>query len=273
MQLTPRYDDPGLLRLDLDLGDLAGASARQRRRLADLLATLDDAQWAAPSRCDGWTARDVVDHLTTATGFWALSIGAGLAGQPTRIMATFDPVATPAAMVDRTKGGEEVLAGLLAASEALDAALALVDDWSVLAEAPPGDVPLDALVAHALWDAWVHERDIALPLGLAAPVEADEVRPALVYCAALAPTFAVTQGDAGRGALVVDATDPDARFVVEVADGVRVHDGPAPDGAVRLGGAAVPLLEALSYRAPLDHDVPEDGRWLVAGLGRVFDQA
>lgn len=36
----------------------------ERRRVADLLAGLDDEQWAAPSLCDGWTVREVGAHLT-----------------------------------------------------------------------------------------------------------------------------------------------------------------------------------------------------------------
>lgn len=40
--------------------------------LTALLATLTTADWDAPSPCEGWTARDVVDHLvTTQRGFLA----------------------------------------------------------------------------------------------------------------------------------------------------------------------------------------------------------
>jgi uncharacterized protein (TIGR03083 family) len=36
----------------------------ERRELADLLATLDDEQWDAPTLCDGWAVRHVVAHVT-----------------------------------------------------------------------------------------------------------------------------------------------------------------------------------------------------------------
>lgn len=39
--------------------------ATERRTLADLLATLTDEQWAAPSLCRDWTVRDVAAHLMT----------------------------------------------------------------------------------------------------------------------------------------------------------------------------------------------------------------
>lgn len=37
--------------------------ARERTRLADVLDTLDDAQWATPSLCGDWTVRVVAAHL------------------------------------------------------------------------------------------------------------------------------------------------------------------------------------------------------------------
>lgn len=271
MLLAPRYDDRGFLRFDLDVGDVGGASIRQRRRLADLLAAFDDEQWLTESRCASWTSRDVVDHLTTTNNFWALSIGAGLAGEPTRMLSSFDPVTSPPALLDRARSTADVLAGLVASNEALDGAIAAIDDWDVLAEGPPGHVPVTAVVAHALWDAWVHERDILLPLGLEPVVAVDEVRVALIYSAALSPLFAVSCGAGERGALMAHSTNPEVRVVVEVDGGVRVHDGPAPDGALIVAGDAVDLVEALSHRAELDVAVEPDQRWLLAGLARVFD--
>jgi uncharacterized protein (TIGR03083 family) len=36
----------------------------ERRALAEDLASLDDAQWSAPSLCGDWTVRDVLGHMT-----------------------------------------------------------------------------------------------------------------------------------------------------------------------------------------------------------------
>jgi uncharacterized protein (TIGR03083 family) len=36
----------------------------ERRELADLLASLSDEQWDAPTLCDGWAVRHVVAHVT-----------------------------------------------------------------------------------------------------------------------------------------------------------------------------------------------------------------
>src|SRR5690348_3633075 len=107
MQLQPRYGDDPILAVETTLADVSVPTLRQRRRLAELLATLDGDQWAASSRCAGWSVQDVTSHLVTTNRFWAASITAGRAGTPTQILAAFDPVATPAAMVDAARSLRE----------------------------------------------------------------------------------------------------------------------------------------------------------------------
>lgn len=277
MQLTPRYDDPGFLRFELPLGDLAGLMTGQRRRLAALLGELDDAQWATASRCDGWSVQDVAAHLVSTNQFWAFSIGSALAGQPTRFLSSFDPVSSPMELVEavRTQSAAAVLDQLVATGDALAAAVAGLDGaaWDTIGEAPPGHVPLRAVVLHALWDGWVHERDIALPLGLTPVVEAAEVAAILGYAAALGPAFGITRGAIREGAIKIDTVDPSVRVVVEVGASLLVRSGDAPDSALCLDGSGVELLEALSVRGPFPCPVPDEHRWLVAGLTEVFDQA
>ena len=130
---------------------------------------------------------------------------------------------------------------------------------------------LHALALHALWDAWIHERDIVLPLGLPPVVEADEVRASLRYVAALGPALSATRGSVRTGTLVIDGTDPEAHVVVDAGETVVVSDRDAPAGAVRVVGSSVELVEALSFRVPLTADVAEDDRWLLGDLGTVFD--
>ena len=79
-------------------------------------------------------------------------------------------------------------------------------DWSIIGEAPPGHVPLRAVALHALWDSWIHERDILLPLGIGAVEEADEIASCLGYVAALSPAFAISQGSTRLGSIVVETT-------------------------------------------------------------------
>lgn len=277
MQLTPRYDGPPILSIETSLTDVATPLVRQRRRLQDTVGELDDRQWSAPSRCDGWSVQDVVAHLVVTNQFWTLSIRSALAGSPTQYLAAFDPVATPDGLVDSVRGQApaETLAAFAASNDALADAVAAVggDQWSLPGEAPPGHVALRAVALHALWDSWVHERDIVLPLGLDPVEEPDEVAASLQYVAVLSPAFLASTGSTRAGHLAVRAEDPDVAFVVDAGTSARVHEGPVPDGALVLTGRAVDLTEGFSLRTPLVQDVPADRAWLVGGLALVFDAA
>ena len=218
----------------------------------------------------------VLDDPVGVNRFWAMSIAAGRDGEPTRVLAAFDPVATPAAMVEgvRSLTSATVLAHFVESNEAIAESVAGLDEggWSMLGEAPPGHIPLRAVALHALWDAWIHERDIALPLGFA-PLEADdEIAACLRYAAVLSPAFAISQGSTRPGSIVVEATHPDVRVVVDVSDTILVHDGAAAHEALHLTGPAVALLEALSYRAPMPDPVGDGPMWLLHGLAEVFDR-
>ena len=277
MQLNPRYGTEPILRIEGFAGDPVALVVGQRRRFAQLLSTLDEAQWAAPSRCEGWSVQDVITHLVSTNQFWAFSIGAGLGGKPTEFLTNFDPVASPAELV----AGAAPLppAGTLAAFEETNAALAAVAEsvgdrvWTTLAEAPPGHISIGALLLHGLWDGLVHERDVALPLGLTVVDDPDELAGSLAYAAALNLGFLASVGSDRTGALAVDTTDPDVHLVVELDRSVRVHHGEAPADAVRLTGSSVDVLEILSCRAPVPADIDAADRWVFEGLSTVFDQS
>jgi uncharacterized protein (TIGR03083 family) len=276
MQVSPRYDGPPVLEFDIAIDDVSVPLLRQRRRLGNFLATIDGSQWTATSRCAGWTVQDVIAHLIGTNQYWTVSIAGGLKGEPTRYLDGFDPVATPAQMVDglRSMSPADVLAQYLASIEQLAEVLVGLGaaNWSMVAEAPPGHIAIRAVALHALWDAWTHERDVCLPLGSRPPAEPDEIAGCLYYCAAIGPTLAATQGSTRDGALAVVATDPTLSFVVRTGSTVRVTDGPAPDGVARLAGDAVALVEGLTFRAPLEHGLAAEHEWLLGGLDQAFDR-
>lgn len=241
------------------------------------MATFTEAQWNHPSRCAGWSNRDVVSHLDSTNTFWMFAIAAGRKGDPTQFLATFDPVATPAQLVAASSGdgSAAVLERFVANTESLVDLLTSLDEheWLMLAEAPPGHLSISAVAHHALWDSWVHERDILLPLGMVPADETDEIVAALRYVAALGPAFAATRGTLDTGVLAIDVTDPDVSIVVDIGEQVAVRTGPADDADLRLTGAAVELLEALSLRTPLDRSLPAESSWMLRGLAETFDVA
>ena len=100
----PRYHDPPIISIDGAPDSQLAPALRQRRRTEALLASLDDQQWTAATRCDGWDVADVVAHLISVNIFWVLSITQGLAGRPTRYLEYFDPAATPGELVANMRG-------------------------------------------------------------------------------------------------------------------------------------------------------------------------
>jgi len=274
VKITPRYDTEPLVRLTPLVEGISTTVRRQRDRLAATLADLDADQWAAPSRCEGWSVQDVVIHLASTNRFWAHSINQGLAGEPTRYLFGFDPVASPAQLVAAAQGTApaDTLAELVQGNQALADALSSVNDWEVLAEAPPGHIAIGLVAIHALWDSWVHERDVVIPLGLDPVVVDAELEACLLYAGALGPSFRASTGSTRHGAIALETTAPAVSAVIEAGPVVQIHRGAPPAGAVVLAGDSVEVLEQLSFRAPFTPPGTPDDRWLFEGLAEVFDQ-
>jgi hypothetical protein len=177
--------------------------------------------------------------------------------------------------VERTRAQtpQEVLAGFQTNVENIGEIVEGLDDgqWSMPAEAPPGHVALRVAALHALWDAWVHERDVMIPLGLPVDDEADELELILRYAAGLSSAFYAARGSTQTGSFVVEASDPRLRLEVHAGPVVRVTDADK-DGDAALTGRAADLIDALSYRAPLNHALSDDDAWMLRGLGEVFEK-
>jgi uncharacterized protein (TIGR03083 family) len=274
MLLTPRYGPTAIIALDGDPAAVAEPCIRQRQRFLALIEDLHEDEWSHPSRCDGWSSRDVAVHLASTNAFWEFAIRSGVDGVPTEVLASFDPVATPARMVsDSTLSTDEIIETFATSSASLAQLLLELQptDWTAQAEAPPGHLSVSAVVHHALWDSWIHERDIALPLGRTPPVEPDEVIASLRYVAALTPALALAAGAEGTAGFDVSTSDPDTAFRVEIAADVVVTSETARS-ELELTGGSVDLLEALSFRQPLEQEIPQELDWAFAGLATAFDR-
>lgn len=273
MLLQPRYGSDPVITLDGPPEAIVVPSIRQRERLLGILETLSDEQWSTSSRCEGWTVRDCMVHLESTNGFWEMSIRAGLGGTPTEILASFDPAASPAAMVAASAlSPAEVVGKMKASATSLNNLLGSLsgEDWAALGEAPPGHIGLSAVAHHALWDSWIHERDVLLPLDIEVAQEPDEIEACLRYASALALSFGVTTDQAGGIMFSVDVTEPSISFTAEVSDHVSITSGSTSTPVAT--GDAIQLLEAVSRRVPYTRDTPESIQRAFDGIGRVFDQ-
>lgn len=115
----------------------------ERASMADMLASLTEAQWAKPSLCTGWTVRDVAAHLT-------------LGPQTTVSRAVVEIVRARGSfnrMVDRTARRH--------AARPVDQLVAELRDTVGSRRLAPGQK-----LADTLMDVLVHGQDIAVPLGL-----------------------------------------------------------------------------------------------------------
>ena len=129
---------------DVDADLTFALIAAERRRLADLLAGLDEAQWAHDSLCAGWTVRQVAAHLVVPFEVSTPRMGLAVLKSLGRVDRAMGAVTTEVA---RRPTGE--LVELLRANAA--------DRFT-----PPTGGP-----ELPLTDAVVHGQDIARPLGLA----------------------------------------------------------------------------------------------------------
>lgn len=275
MLLTPRYGNDPVIHLDGNPAAIAAPAIRQRERLLATVQGFTDDDWAQPTRCEGWTARDVILHLDSTNTFWNFAISAGLQGEPTTFLTTFDPVTSPPQHVSRVGdiSSAEVLDRFRASTSALVELWRSLDDgaWTALAEAPPGHIAVNAVTHHALWDSWIHERDILLPRGVGSAEEDDEVTACLRYVAALGPAFALNRGIDRTGAMAITASSPDTTVLVEIGSRVDVSAGPATAADLHLRGDAVDLVESLSVRSPLRQPIPAEHAWILRGLTETFD--
>lgn len=269
VRLVPRYHHPPIISIEGASESQLVPAARQRRRTEALLASLDNEQWTAPTRCEGWDVADVVAHLITVNTFWTLSITRGLAGTPTRYLENFDPTVTPGELVAGMRGTPpfELLDQLVASNDVLLDLVGHLDSagWSKPAECPVGHLPIRLVIQHGLWDGWIHERDIALPLHRQAPVEPDELMSSLVYATALGSAIALIRGKCPVGEFALNTSDPPTKWVIDLTERVAVRPGDAAPTTPTLDGAAVDLAEALSLRVPLPSDAPEEWRRLLEG--------
>jgi uncharacterized protein (TIGR03083 family) len=274
MLVSPRYEAPPIISIAGAPADQLVPLVRQRKRFEEMLVSLDTDDWASESRCAGWTVQDVTAHLVGVNSFWLGSIQAGLDGSPTRLLAGFDPATTPASMVAqmRNLSHDGLLDRFVTSNEGLLKVVSALDDlgWTAHAESPAGHVPIRLVAHHALWDCWIHERDIALPLRLTPPTEADEVRSCLRYVSAFSAALAISSGSRTANLLAVEAHSPTSSFVLEPGRSAAVRDEVPFSGTPCLRGDSVALLEALSIRAPFPESTPTEWLPLRSCLATVF---
>ncbi len=123
---------------------------------AELVAGLDEAQWDAPSRCQGWAVRDVAAHVYGT----AHDVLAGTVGQRTPEQE---------AEAHRHLSPRELAAELRrVAAELVPLAATLDSDEAWASPSPAPDLSIGEGMLALWYDTWIHGDDIRAAVGFPA---------------------------------------------------------------------------------------------------------
>lgn len=218
------------IEVGLDPAAVLAAYARHRRRFADEVISLSDAELATPSRCAKWTVADVLRHGCDVDA-WMQSIWSG-GPLP---FTSFDPRTTPHdSVVTGRAVPDDVVRDRYAASArvmAADVAGSGPDRWGLPSLCPAGAVPWWMSALHVFFDSWVHERDALLPLGRSLPADPGEATPVLAWAISLVGHIGTDPLDAEVGGVhvvrhdgvvssrVVGAASGDVAAIIDAVSG------------------------------------------------------
>jgi uncharacterized protein (TIGR03086 family) len=135
--------------MNVDLPEVHGRALEGTRRL---IAGVEDDQWSQPSACDGWTVRELVNHVVTGN-WWAQELASG---------KTIEDVG------DRLDGdvlGDDPVAAYDASAQAADGAFRAPGAMDAPCAVSYGPVPGSVYCGHRFLDVLVHGWDVAASTG------------------------------------------------------------------------------------------------------------
>lgn len=152
--------------------------------LEELVADLSETEWSVQSLCPDWTVRGVVTHLAAIE---SILVGwkpeADDEPPPFQRVGAFETAAADLAPADLVAKTAEILAARRTELAGLSS-----DDWAHKCMTPVGPGYYGRFMDVRVFDFWVHQRDMTLPLGRAtddtgahAAIALDEVHQSLGY--------------------------------------------------------------------------------------------
>ncbi|GIJ22917.1 maleylpyruvate isomerase family mycothiol-dependent enzyme [Micromonospora lutea] len=225
----------------------------QRSNFLRLVTQLDPASWAAKSRCTAWSVHDVVRHVVNVAELHV----ALLSGSPEveRFLrhGPIQPATTPLLWLadSPAQSPEETLETLavLIERERELFQVRTAGPEGPLMPAPSGrQLHWSTLSLHMLWDAWIHERDVALALGVEPESRVEDFPLVTMYALLLAGGVGVQAGHPPAATLALrDVTE--SRYEIGVAED-EVFVAAGAKGAAQGHGAADEVLDSLTGRDP-----------------------
>jgi len=132
--------------------DLPAVHARALDSARRSVAGVGAGQWDAPSVCDGWSVRELVNHLVSGN-WWAAELAAG---------RSIDDVGT---RLDGDLLGDDALAAYDASASAADAAFRAAGAMDAPCAVSYGPVPGSVYCGHRFMDLLIHGWDVAASTG------------------------------------------------------------------------------------------------------------
>jgi uncharacterized protein (TIGR03084 family) len=240
------------------MDDILTALAEQHDELDGLLAGLDEAGWARPSRCPGWTISDVVLHLaqtdemTVASAERRFTDAAAAFGHPAAAPAgaTVDDLAGLAVAAERGPSGSEVYQRWRAASAAQAKALGACEAGTRLPWVA-GELAAITLATTRLAEIWIHTGDVAAGLGRDL-IPGDRLRPIARLAWRTLPYAFTRAGQTLSGPVALALTAPDGATWDFTPDGpaATTVTGPALDFCLLAARRVGPSDTALVATGP-----------------------
>ncbi|HEX3090914.1 MAG TPA: TIGR03086 family metal-binding protein, partial [Ilumatobacteraceae bacterium] len=132
--------------------DIAALHRRALDATRRYVAGIDDDQWAQPTPCDGWTVRDLVNHLV-AGNLWAAELGRGRS------------IADVGSALDGDMVGSNAVAAYDASADSAACAFEAPGALDAPCAVSYGPVPGSIYAGHRFIDVLIHGWDIASATG------------------------------------------------------------------------------------------------------------
>ena len=252
--------------VSLDSEELVDLLAVHHRRLIDTWQGFAPAQWERQSRNTEWTVHHTVRHVADVMELAVGSVNGELALDKN----DFDPRSTPATWLTASEGEspratiERFAAASTSHRAGINDRLAVGDDTHD--RTVYGTAHWTVNVAHVLWDSWLHERDVLLPLGVPAPSSEEEERLVGLYglLMALVPSMTFEQSISST----VQLSGAGLRTIEVGCDAGSLRSAEVSAGATAIPGAMPAAIDALAGRGDAVADAlpgsPEEMGFLAA---------
>jgi uncharacterized protein (TIGR03083 family) len=241
----------------------------QRNRFVTLLESLPPSSWDARSRCSEWSVHQVAMHVRDVARIHVARLGRE--PYPFEKFGKFDPRSSPSQWLSASAGESPSetlrdLAGLVEREESV------LHSFARSADDRPRQGPLrrplhwSVSSLHIMWDAWMHEQDIILPLGRDEVRSGDEeMRLVSMYSLLAAAAPAALSGDYLETCLGLGGAPDEAYRITHHDDDVRVVTGGEPE----LRGPAHTVIDSLTGRGPEPQAVLEGSVVVAARLAQL----